>query len=55
MKKYIMKDDNFVSAEEGNNINVEIQNITPKQLEHKTKAQLMEMSEGPWKTKFANS
>ena len=37
-----MKYDDFVSTDEDDNINVEIQNVTPKQLEHKTKAHLME-------------
>jgi hypothetical protein len=42
MKKYTMKDDDFVSTDEDDNINVEIQNVTPEQQEQKTKAQLME-------------
>ena len=42
MKKYTMKYDDFVSTDEDDNINVEIQNVTPKQQEHKTEAQLME-------------
>jgi hypothetical protein len=42
MKKYTMKDNDFVSTDEDDNINVEIQNVTPKQQEHKTEAQLME-------------
>ena len=37
-----MKDDDFVSTDEDDNINIEIQNVTPKQQENKTKAQLME-------------
>ena len=37
-----MKDDDFVSTDEDDNINIEIQNVTPKQQEHKTEAQLME-------------
>ena len=37
-----MKYDDFVSTDEDDNINVEIQNVTPKQQEHKTEAQLME-------------
>ncbi len=41
MKKYTMKDNDFVSTDEDDNINVEIQNVTPKQQEHKTEEQLM--------------
>ncbi len=37
-----MTDDDFVSTEDNDDINVEIQNFTPKQQEHKTEAQLME-------------
>ena len=42
MSKYTMRDDDFVSTDKDDNINVEIQNVTPKQQEHKTEAQLME-------------
>ena len=37
-----MRDDNFISTDGNNCIDVEIIKVTPKQQEHKTKAQLME-------------
>ena len=37
-----MKDDNFISTDRDNYINVEIKKFTPKQQKHKTEAQLME-------------
>jgi hypothetical protein len=42
MIKYTMRDDNFVSTEKDDSINVEIKKVTPKQQEHKTIAQMME-------------
>jgi len=42
MTKYTMTDDNFVSTDKNNSINVEIKKVTPKQQKHKTEAQLME-------------
>jgi hypothetical protein len=42
MKSYKMKDDNFVSKEEDNHINISVTTVTPKQQEHKTEAQLIE-------------
>ena len=42
MSKYTMKDDNFISTDRDNYINVEIKKFTPKQQKHKTEAQLME-------------
>ncbi len=42
MKKYTMRDDDFVSTDKDDYINVEINKVTPKQQEHKTEAQLME-------------
>ena len=42
MKQYTMRDDNFVSTDGDDYINVEIKYVTPKQQEHKTEAQLME-------------
>jgi hypothetical protein len=42
MKKYTMRDNDFVTTYEDDHINVEIKKITPKQQEHKTEAQLME-------------
>jgi hypothetical protein len=42
MKKYTMRDDDCVSKDEDDYINVEIKQVTPKQQEHKTEAQLME-------------
>ena len=41
MSKYTMRDDDFVSTDRDDYINVEIKKVTPKQQEHKTKAQLM--------------
>ncbi len=37
-----MIDDNFVNTDGDDYINVEIKKVTPKQQEHKIKAQLME-------------
>ena len=42
MNKYTMINDNFVSTDGDDYINVEIKKVTPKQQEHKTEAQLME-------------
>ena len=42
MSKYTMRDDNYVSTDGDYYINVEVKKVTPKQLQHKTKAQLME-------------
>ena len=42
MTKYTMTDANFVSTDKNGYNNVEIKKVTPKQQEHKTKAQLME-------------
>ena len=42
MSKYTMRDDNFISTDGDDYINVEIKKVTPKQQEHKTEAQLME-------------
>ncbi len=42
MEKYTMRDDNFVSTDKDDSINFQIKKVTPKQQEHKTKAQLME-------------
>jgi hypothetical protein len=42
MKRYTMTDDNFVKKEEKEHINIGVTTVTPKQQEHKTKAQLME-------------
>ena len=42
MTKYTMIDDDFVSTDENNYINVVIKKVTPKHQEHKTEAQLME-------------
>jgi len=36
-----MRDDNFLSTDQDNYINVEIKKVTPKQQEHKTEEQLM--------------
>ena len=44
MRKYTMRDDGHVSTDGDDYINVEIKKVTPKQQEHKTKAQLMGMS-----------
>lgn len=37
-----MKDEDFVSKEEDDHINIGVTRVTPKQQEHKTEAQLME-------------
>jgi len=42
MKSYKMKDDDFVSKEEDDHINISVTTVTPKQQEHKTEAQLIE-------------
>ena len=42
MKRYTMTDDDFVSKEEDEHINIDVTTVTPKQQEHKTEAQLME-------------
>ncbi len=42
MTKYTVRDDNFVSTDKDDSINVEIKKVTPKEQEHKTKALLME-------------
>jgi len=42
MKSYTMKDEDFVSKQEDNHINIGVTRVTPKQQEHKTEAQLME-------------
>ena len=42
MEKYTMRDDDFVSTDDDDYINVEIKQVTPKQQKHKTEAQLME-------------
>ncbi len=42
MEKYTMTDDDYVSTDGDDYINVEIKKVTLKQQEHKTKAQLME-------------
>lgn len=42
MSKYTMRDNDFVSTDRDDYINAEIKEVTPKQQEHKTKAQLME-------------
>jgi hypothetical protein len=42
MKSYTMKDEDFVSKEEDDHINIGVTRVTPKQQEHKTEAQLME-------------
>ena len=42
MEKYTMRDNDFVSTDGDNYINVKIKKVTPKQQEHKTEAQLME-------------
>ncbi len=42
MSKYTMRDNNFVSTDRDDYINIEIKKVTPKQQKHKTEAQLME-------------
>ena len=42
MKSYTMTDDDFVSKEEDDHINIDVRRVTPKQQEHKTEEQLME-------------
>lgn len=42
MSKYTMRDNDFVSTDRDDYINAEIKEVTPKQQEHKTKAQLLE-------------
>ena len=42
MKQYTMRDDDFVSTDSDDYINVEIKYVTSKQQEHKTEAKLME-------------
>ena len=42
MTKYTMTDDDFVSTDKNDSINVEIKQVAPIQQKHKTEAQLME-------------
>jgi hypothetical protein len=54
MKQYTMRDDDFVSTDGDDYINVEIKYVTPKQQEHKTEAQLMECLQVQEKQNFQN-